>query len=79
METINCESKGLKFSLNNTMKMMKQHIQDEVGISVHKVEVITSMNKDLLWCHGLLGTHTPDLLVNIGVFMIGLTCTLRAG
>ena len=66
----------LKFTLDNPMK---ECAACGLGNKVRKAEILTFTDEDLLWSLGLLGCHTPQVLSNTVVFMLGLTCALRAG
>ena len=58
---------------------MKQRTKGRVGGVVHRAEVLTFTDEDLLWSLGLLGTHNPESLLYSVLFTIGLSCSLRAG
>ena len=58
---------------------MKQRTSDGIGISVKQAEILTFTDEDLLWSLGLLGTHSPQVLLHTVVFSLGLSCALRAG
>ena len=68
--------KEVKFTVDN---LMKQHTTEGVGMSVRKAEILTFMDEDLLWSLGLLGTQNPEVLLNTVLFLLGMTCALRAG
>ena len=70
------EFQELKYTLDNLMKM---RAADGLGLKVRKAEVLTFTDEDLLWSLGLLGSHSPQVLLNTIVFQLGLTCALRAG
>ena len=65
----------LKYTLDNTMKARVSH---GIGISVHKADVITATDEDLLWSLGLLSTSHPDQLLNTVIFFVGKGFALRA-
>ena len=44
-----------------------------------KANVITIEMEEVLWENGLLGDHTPEVLSNTLVYMIGFCFTLRSG
>ena len=64
----------LKYTLDNTMKERAKS-----GKKVKQAEVLTFTDEDLLWSLGLLGSHTPQVLLDTIVVKLGLTCALRAG
>ena len=66
----------LKFMLDNTMKAQVSH---RIGISVHKADMITAMDEDLLWLLGLLGTSHTEQLLNTVIFFVGKGFALHAG
>ena len=68
--------RDVKFMLDN---LMKERTSDGIGISVKQAEVLTFTDEDVLWSLGLLGTHNPQTLLHTVVFMLGLSCALRAG
>ena len=70
------EFKDLKFTLDN---VMKQRVSDGVGISVRQAQVLSFTDEDFLWSNGFLGMSNPEQLLNTVVFMLGLSCALRAG
>ena len=70
------EFTSVKYTVDN---LMKQRAASGLGNIVRQAEVLTFTDEDLLWCLGLLGTHSPEVLVNTVVFMLGLSCSLRAG
>ena len=37
------------------------------------------MDEDLFWSLGLLGINSPSVLLNTVVFVLGMSCGLRAG
>ena len=68
--------KEVKFTLDNTMK---KHTADGIGNSVRHAEVLNIMDEDILWSLGLLGTHSPEVLLQTVMFTLGLSCSLCAG
>ena len=70
------EFQDLRFTLDN---VMKQRVVDGVGTRVRKAEDLPFTDEDVLWSLGLLGTHSPEVLLHTVVFMLGLHCALRAG
>ena len=59
---------NVKYTLDN---MMKLRTEQGIGVSVHKAEVLTATDEDLLWSLGFLGTSNPTQLLNTVVFTIG--------
>ena len=68
--------RDLKYTLDNVMKQRNSQL---VGYGVRKAEVLSPIDQDILWSMGILGIDYPDQLLNTVVFMIGLSCALRAG
>ena len=66
----------VKFTLDN---IMKQRTAQGIGISVRKSDVLNLTDEDILWSLGLLGTHSPEVLLHTVMFTIGLSCSLHAG
>ena len=66
----------IKYTLDN---VMKECAACNVGGPVRKADILTFMDKDILWEMGLLGTEYPKQLLNTVLFTLGLTCALRAG
>ena len=66
----------VRFTLDN---VMKQRTAQGIGVSVRKAQILSFTDEDLLWSLGLLGVHSPDVLLNTVVFIIGKGCALRAG
>ena len=58
---------------------MKQQVADGVDSGIHHAQVLSFSDTDLLWSLGLLGVHSPEVLMNTVVIMLGLSCCLRAG
>ena len=44
-----------------------------------KAEVITEEMEEILWQKGLLGDHSPHVLLNTMVYLIGFYFALRSG
>ena len=69
----------VKFTLDNVMKM---RTAAGIGTSVKKANFMSSSNEDYLWSLEFLGTHSPDVLLNTVVFIMGkgfcITCWKRA-
>ena len=68
--------KEVKFTLDNVMKL---RTRDGLGLSVRKAEVLNSLDEEYLWNMGYFGVHTPEVLSNTLVFVIGKGFALRAG
>ena len=68
--------KELKFTLDN---VMKDRVACGVDAKVHKAGVLDFQDEELLWSLRILGTHSPQVLINTIVFSLGLHCALRAG
>lgn len=66
----------LKFTLDN---VMKSRCQCGLGNDVCQAQVITFQEEDIMWEKGVLGAETPAKLLNTLVYMLGLSCALRAG
>ena len=66
----------VKFTLDNLMNL---HTQEGVGVSVKKAEILSFTDEDLLWSLGLLGYHTPEVLLHTVVFTVGMYCALSTG
>lgn len=68
--------RDVKFTLDN---LMKTRCRSGLGNSVRQAEVITFEEEDLMWQKGVLGTDTPQKLLGMLVYLLGLSCALRAG
>ena len=68
--------KDIKWTLDNIMKI---RTSEGVGVSVRKAQILSVSDEEYLWSLGLLGSNTPDVLLNTVVFMIGKGFALRAG
>ena len=66
----------LKFTLDNVMK--SRH-EAGIGNKVRKADVVNLSDEEILWSMGLLGTHSPQVLLDTLVYLIGMHCSLRAG
>ena len=66
----------IKWSLDNFMKL---RTSQGVGVSVKKGQILTISDEEYLWSLGLLGRHSPEVLLNTVVFIIGKGFALRAG
>ena len=58
---------------------MKKRASDGLGNGVCQAQVLSFMDEDSLWSLGLLGTHSPTVLLDTVVFLLGMSCRLRAG
>ena len=67
---------SLKFTLDI---VMKQRASSGIGFSVRQAQVLSFSAEDFLWCNGFLGTSNPKQLLNTVVFILGMSCALRAG
>ena len=54
--------KDIRFSRDNLMKMQTAQ---GLGNNVQKVQVLSSFDEDLLLSLGLLGKHTPQVLLGL--------------
>ena len=70
------EFKDLRFTLDN---LMKDCTAAGVGRCVRKAEVLSFDDEQVLWSRGILGDHSPEVLLHTVFFMLGLHCALRAG
>ena len=66
----------VKYTLDN---VMKARTAAGIGITVNKSDVLSKTDEDILWSQGLLGTDTPEKLLNTVLFTLDLNCALRAG
>ena len=66
----------LKYTLDN---VMKQCVAEGVGLSTKQAQVLSISDEEFLWLNGYLGKSNPEQLLNTVVFMLGLSCALRAG
>ena len=64
------------YALDN---MMKCHTSEGLGNGIRRAQVISFTDEDLLWSLGLLGIHSPVVLMNTVLFVFGMSCALRAG
>ena len=68
--------KSVRLTLDN---LMKKRCSDGIGNSVKQAQVITYDEENLSWEMGLLGRENPQQLVETLIFVIGMSCALRAG
>ena len=66
----------VKFTLDN---VMKQSVSNGVGLAVCQAKVLSFSDEDFLWLNGYLGNSNPEQLLKTVVFVLGLSCALRAG
>ena len=66
----------LKYTLDN---IMKQRVTDGIGLTTKQAEVLSVSDEEFLWLNGFLGKSNAEQLLNTVVFMLGLSCALRAG
>ena len=59
--------------------IMKKRAQQNVGTAVKQAQLIPLSYESSLWEKGILGEHTPDLLRDMVLFLLGIHCGLRAG
>ena len=72
----NLAFRDLRFTLDNSMKA---RTAAGVGVMVKQAQALTAFDEDLLWVRGMLGTDTPDQLLNTVIFLVGKGFALRAG
>ena len=63
-------------SLDSEMKRLQS---TGLGSVKRQAEVITEEDKETLWRKGLLGDHTPQVLLDSMVYYCGLHFALRSG
>ena len=68
--------KELKFTLDN---VMKQRTSSGIGIIVKKADIISKTDEDILWNRGILGSENPEQLLHTVLYVVSLSCALRAG
>ena len=66
----------IKFMLDNLMKF---YTAQGLDMSVWKAEILTAMEKDLLWSLGFLRMSNLIQLLNTVIFTIGKDFALRVG
>ena len=70
------EFSELKFTLDN---LMKERTALGIGTTVRKAEVLSHDDDEILWFNGVLGKDNPTALLHTMVYVLGMTCALRAG
>ena len=55
-------------ALDNQLKMLKR---SKIGIECNRAAIITVEEENELWKNGVLGTHSPKLLLNAAFFYNG--------
>ncbi|XP_021360810.1 zinc finger MYM-type protein 2-like [Mizuhopecten yessoensis] len=70
------EFAGLRGVLDARMKNLAKQ---GLGINKKQAEIITEEQEQLMWEKGVLGTDTPEKLLNTLVYQLGLNLSLRAG
>ena len=73
----NPEFATFRKTLDAQMKRLKR--TPGVKIAPKKAEPIAEAEEEILWGKGLLGTHSPQVLIDTMVFMAGLYFALRSG
>ena len=70
------EFKSIRYTLDN---LMKSHTSQGLGNFVRQAQILIFDDEELMWQKGVLGTDTPRKLVDTLLFVLGITCALRAG
>ena len=65
----------LKVVLDN---VMQERTRANVGVTTHRVQVITYEFEEKMWHDGILGEDTPDKLKHTVLFLLGINVMLRA-
>ena len=66
----------IRFCLDN---LMKKRASEGLGNGVCRAQVLSFTDEDVLWSLGLLGIHSPEVLLNTVVVMLDMSCSLCAG
>ena len=59
--------------------VMKEQAQLNVGTITKRADLITYETEEILWQCGILGEHTPDILRDTVLYLLGVNVTLHAG
>ena len=73
----NPEFTSFRKTLDDEMKRLKH--DPSISTVARKAEPILDWEEEILWSKGLLGSHSPQSLVDTMVFMAGLYFALRSG
>ena len=68
--------KPIRFTLDN---LMKARTQQGLGNVVRQAQVISFDEEELMWQMGILGYETLKQLVETLLYLLGISCALRAG
>jgi hypothetical protein len=66
----------IRNALDNVMKSLQSC---GLGNNPQRVDIVTEVMEESLWCNGLLGSSSPRLLLRTLVFSLGLNLGLRTG
>ena len=66
----------IRYTLDN---LMKDRTARGIGVNVRKAQILNQFDEDLLWSLGLLGSHSPSVLLDTIVFIVGKGCAFRTG
>ena len=58
---------------------MKRRCQEGVGNNVRHAQILSYDEDDLMWRNSILGVDDPVKLLKMLVFVLGMSCALRAG
>jgi hypothetical protein len=67
---------GMRRILDSKMKELSSR---GLGIERRRAEVISEEQEDIMWSKGILGTDSPQKLLDTLVYLLGLHFALRAG